>query len=95
MGQADGYDHAPLIVRLVLAFVTASLAWGTSQAAAGPGEPQVPAAAKLGAPGYDPFGPTSASYNMLIGTAVRDPVSGTPALRSYLCEIRLAAEAGG
>jgi anaerobic selenocysteine-containing dehydrogenase len=49
--------------------------------------------AELGAPGYDPFGPTSASYNMLIGTAVRDPVSGTPALRSYLCEIRLAAEA--
>jgi len=44
--------------------------------------------AELGAPGYDPFGSTSASYNMLIGTAVRDPVSGTPALRSYLCEIR-------
>ena len=44
--------------------------------------------AELGAPGYDPFGPTSASYNLLIGTAVRDPVSGTPALRSYLCEVR-------
>ena len=27
---------------------------------------------------YDPFGPTSASYNLLIGTAVRDQVSGTP-----------------
>ena len=50
------------------------------------------ACAELGAPGYDPFGPTSASYNLLIGTAVRDPVSGTPALRSYLCEIRLVAE---
>jgi anaerobic selenocysteine-containing dehydrogenase len=48
--------------------------------------------AALDAPGYDPFGPTSASYNMLIGTATRDPVSGTPALRSYLCEIRRLAE---
>jgi anaerobic selenocysteine-containing dehydrogenase len=48
--------------------------------------------AELGAPGYDPFGPTSASYNLLIGTAVRDPISGTPALRSYLCEIRRDAE---
>src|SRR5262245_48589233 len=50
------------------------------------------ACAELGAPGYDPFGPTSASYNTLIGTNARDPVSGTPALRSYLCEIRLLAE---
>jgi len=47
--------------------------------------------AELGASGYDPFGPMSASYNLLIGTAVRDPVSGTPALRSYLCEIRPVA----
>ena len=47
--------------------------------------------AEIGAPGYDPFGPDSVSYNLLIGTAVRDPVSGTPALRSYLCEIRPAA----
>ncbi|HXU91824.1 MAG TPA: molybdopterin-dependent oxidoreductase [Methylomirabilota bacterium] len=43
--------------------------------------------AELGATGYDPFGPTSANYNLLIGTAVRDPISGTPSLRSYLCEI--------
>jgi anaerobic selenocysteine-containing dehydrogenase len=43
--------------------------------------------ADLGAPAYDPFGPTSASYNLLIGTAVRDPISGTPPLRAYLCEI--------
>ena len=54
------------------------------------------ACAELSAPGYDPFGPTSASYNLLIGTAVRDPVSGTAALRSYLCEIRpIAAEEDG
>jgi hypothetical protein len=29
--------------------------------------------------------------NLLIGTAVRDPVSGTAPHRSYLCEIRRAA----
>jgi anaerobic selenocysteine-containing dehydrogenase len=49
------------------------------------------ACAELGAPGYDPFGPTSAALNLIIGTAERDPISGTPALRSYLCEIRPAA----
>jgi anaerobic selenocysteine-containing dehydrogenase len=50
------------------------------------------ACAELGAPGYDPFGPASATYNLLIGTTERDPVSGTPALRSYLCEIRPVVE---
>jgi anaerobic selenocysteine-containing dehydrogenase len=44
--------------------------------------------AELGAPGYDPFGPTGANINLLIGTAARDPVSGTASHRSYLCEIR-------
>jgi anaerobic selenocysteine-containing dehydrogenase len=47
--------------------------------------------AALGEPGHDPFGPESTSYNLLIGTASRDPVSGTPALRSYVCEIRRIA----
>jgi anaerobic selenocysteine-containing dehydrogenase len=47
---------------------------------------------ELGAPGYDPFGPWSTNFNLLIGTAVRDPVSGTASHRSYLCEIRPAAE---
>ena len=47
---------------------------------------------ELGAPGYDPFGPRSTNFNLLIGTAVRDPVSGTASHRSYLCEIRPAAE---
>jgi hypothetical protein len=50
------------------------------------------ARAGLGAPGFEPFGPASASYNLRIGTAERDPVSGTPALRSYLCEIRAPSE---
>ncbi|MFO1058745.1 MAG: molybdopterin-dependent oxidoreductase [Dongiaceae bacterium] len=44
----------------------------------------------LGASGFDPFGPDSANYNALIGTAARDPVSGTASHRAYLCEIRPA-----
>jgi anaerobic selenocysteine-containing dehydrogenase len=43
--------------------------------------------AELDAPGYDPFGPNGANYNLLIGTAVVDPVSGTASHRSYVCEI--------
>jgi len=46
---------------------------------------------ELGMPGYDPFAATGANLNLLIGTAARDPVSGTAAHKSYLCEIRLAA----
>ncbi len=49
------------------------------------------ACAEIGAPGYDPFGPEGANLNLIIGTAVRDPVSGTASHRSYLCEIRRAA----
>jgi anaerobic selenocysteine-containing dehydrogenase len=45
----------------------------------------------LAAPGYDPFGPQSVNFNRLIGTAARDPVSGTASHRSYLCEIRPAS----
>src|SRR5215470_17183329 len=46
---------------------------------------------ETGAPGYDPFGPDGVSYNLLIGTAPVDPVSGTEPLRDYRCEIRRAA----
>ena len=46
---------------------------------------------EIGAPGYDPFGPMSANFNLLIGSAALDPVSGTASHRSYLCEIRPAA----
>ncbi len=49
------------------------------------------ACAELGAPGYDPFGPDGANFNLLIGTAATDPVSGTASHRSYLCEIRRIA----
>ena len=47
--------------------------------------------AELGAPGYDPFGPLGANFNLLIGTAARDPVSGTASYRSSLCEVRPGA----
>ena len=48
------------------------------------------ACAELGAPGYDPFGPSGANLNLIIGTAVVDPVSGTASHRAYLCEVRAA-----
>jgi len=51
------------------------------------------ACAALDAPGYDPFSPQGANFNLLIGTAARDPVSGTASHRSYLCEIRRLGEA--
>ena len=50
---------------------------------------------ELGAPGFDPFGPGSANFNRLIGTAAGDPVSGTASHGSYLCEIRPAAQGPG
>jgi hypothetical protein len=49
------------------------------------------ACAELDAPGYDPFGPTGANLNLIIGGAVLDPVSGTASHRAYLCEIRRGA----
>src|SRR5262249_32131875 len=48
VGEAHGHDHAPLTVRLAVALVTASLAWGASQAAAA-GPPTPTLGAKLGA----------------------------------------------
>jgi len=45
---------------------------------------------EIGAAGYDPFGPDGAEFNSLIGAAALDPVSGTEALRTCLCEIRPA-----
>jgi anaerobic selenocysteine-containing dehydrogenase len=49
------------------------------------------ACAQIGAPGYDPFGPDGANFNLIIGPKALDPVSGTASHRSYLCEIRRAA----
>ncbi|MCC7184350.1 MAG: molybdopterin-dependent oxidoreductase [Rhodocyclaceae bacterium] len=44
--------------------------------------------AELGIPGYDPFGPEGANFNLLIGSDIVDPVSGTASHRAYLCDIR-------
>jgi anaerobic selenocysteine-containing dehydrogenase len=40
--------------------------------------------------GYDPFSPDGANFNATVDPAVRDPISGTPAHRSNLCQVRLA-----
>ena len=42
----------------------------------------------LGLPGYAAEGNGSANYNNLIDATVGDPISGTTALRSSLCEVR-------
>jgi anaerobic selenocysteine-containing dehydrogenase len=49
------------------------------------------ACAAIGAPGYDPFCPSGANFNLIIGADALDPVSGTAPHKSYLCEIRRAA----
>jgi anaerobic selenocysteine-containing dehydrogenase len=42
----------------------------------------------LGLGGYPADGPASANYNNLIDPDAADPISGTVALRSYLCQVR-------
>jgi anaerobic selenocysteine-containing dehydrogenase len=42
---------------------------------------------EIGAPGFEPFGPDSANFNLIIGHEDIDPVSGSVPLRAYLCEI--------
>jgi anaerobic selenocysteine-containing dehydrogenase len=46
---------------------------------------------ELGIPGYDPFSPDGANFNVTVDATVRDPISGTPAHRANLCEIRPVA----
>jgi anaerobic selenocysteine-containing dehydrogenase len=46
------------------------------------------ASPEVGAPGYDPFSSQGANYNLLIGNAAIDPVSGSVPHRAYLCQIR-------
>ena len=43
---------------------------------------------ELDAPGYDPFGPDGANFNLVIDATAIDPISGTASYRSGLCEIR-------
>jgi anaerobic selenocysteine-containing dehydrogenase len=45
---------------------------------------------EIGAPGYEPFGPESANFNLLIAADAADPVSGSIPHRAYLCEVRPA-----
>lgn len=45
---------------------------------------------ELNIAGYDPFSNDGANFNATVDPMVRDPISGTPAHRSNLCEIRLA-----
>ncbi|WP_282610427.1 molybdopterin-dependent oxidoreductase [Pelagibius sp. Alg239-R121] len=48
---------------------------------------------EIDAPGFAPFGPDSANFNLVIGHDHIDPVSGSVPLRAYVCEIkRLEAE---
>jgi len=42
----------------------------------------------LEAPSYDPFSAMGSNFNMLIGTAALDPISGTASHKSYLCDVR-------
>jgi anaerobic selenocysteine-containing dehydrogenase len=44
----------------------------------------------LGLPGYDPFAPDGANYNLIIGNEAIDPVSGSVPHRAYLCQVRPA-----
>ena len=46
--------------------------------------------AELNLPGYDPFGPDGANYNLIIGNDAIDPVSGSVPHRAYLCQITKA-----
>ncbi|MCW5853718.1 MAG: molybdopterin oxidoreductase, partial [Anaerolineae bacterium] len=45
---------------------------------------------EIGAPGYDPFGPQGANFNLIIGNDAIDPISGSVPHRAYLCQLRRA-----
>jgi serine-type D-Ala-D-Ala carboxypeptidase/endopeptidase (penicillin-binding protein 4) len=71
---ATGYDHPPLTRRLILAVVAALLAWDASQAAAGPGSPQLALGPKLGAalhaPGIPPQQTGAVAVDLASGKVV-------------------------
>jgi len=46
---------------------------------------------ELGAPGYNPFTPDGANFNLAIGNAAIDPVSGSVPHRAYLCQVQVSA----
>lgn len=45
---------------------------------------------EIGAPGYDPFTPDGANFNLIIGNEAIDPISGSVPHRAYLCQISRA-----
>ncbi len=45
---------------------------------------------ELNEPGYDPFSEDGANYNLVVGSAAFDPVSGSVPLRAYLCQVKRA-----
>jgi anaerobic selenocysteine-containing dehydrogenase len=49
--------------------------------------------AELNIRGYDPFSSEGANFNRTVDATIRDPISGTPAHRTNVCEIRLASTA--
>lgn len=46
----------------------------------------------IGAPGYDAFSADGANFNLVIGNAAVDPIGGSVPHRSYLCDVRPAAD---
>ena len=42
---------------------------------------------EIDAPGFDPFGPESANFNLVIGHDAVDPISGSVPMRAYVCEV--------
>jgi anaerobic selenocysteine-containing dehydrogenase len=49
---------------------------------------------QLDAPAYDPFSAAGANLNLIISNAAIDPISGSVPHRSYVCQIRPAAQTG-
>ena len=47
---------------------------------------------EIGAPGYDPFAPEGANFNLAIGNAAIDPISGSVPHRAYVCQVRLVGD---
>jgi anaerobic selenocysteine-containing dehydrogenase len=45
---------------------------------------------EIGAPAYDAFSANGANFNLVIGNAAIDPVSGSVPHRAYICQVRLA-----
>jgi anaerobic selenocysteine-containing dehydrogenase len=42
---------------------------------------------EIGAPAYDPFASDGANFNLVIGNAAIDPISGSVPHRAYLCQV--------